>query len=39
MNVHKFGKIPNSDIKVISQNMEKYLQDGWGKIMYFRVSN
>ena len=36
LNVHKFGKIPDSEIKVISHNMEKYLQDEWGKNMFFR---
>ena len=36
--VHKFGKQPDCDIKVIGQNMEKYLHVEWGKNMVFRES-
>ena len=36
--VHKFGKRPEREIKVIGQNMEKYLQLEWGKNMAFRGS-
>ena len=33
--VHEFGKLPYHEIKVIGQNMEKYLQVEWGKNMVF----
>ena len=33
--VHEFGKRPEREIKVIGQNMEKYLQVEWGKNMVF----
>ena len=33
--VHEFGKPPDREIKVIGQNMEKYLLVEWGKIMIF----
>ena len=33
--VHKFGKRPDREIKVIGQNMEKYLQVKWGKNIIF----
>ena len=36
--VHEFGKRPDREIKVIGQNMEKYLQVEWGKNMVFRDS-
>ena len=36
--VHEFGKRPEREIKVIGQNMEKYLQVEWGKNMVFRDS-
>ena len=35
MIVHEFGKRLDSEIKVIGQNMEKYLQVEWGKNMVF----
>ena len=34
--VHKFGRRPDREIKVIGQNMEKYLQVEWGENMVFR---
>ena len=34
--VHEFGKQSDGEIKVICQNMEKYLQVEWGKNMVFR---
>ena len=34
--VHEFGKWPEREIKVINQNMEKYLQVEWGPNMVFR---
>ena len=36
--VKKFGKRLNREIKVIGQNIEKYLQVEWGKKMVFRDS-
>ena len=36
--VHEFGKPPDRKIKVIGQNMAKYLQVDWGKNMVFRDS-
>ena len=36
--VHEFGKRPDREIKVISQNMAKYLQMDWGMDMVFRDS-
>ena len=33
--VHEFGKRPEREIKVIGQNIEKYLQVEWGKNMVF----
>ena len=36
--VHEFGKRPDREIKVIGQNMEKYLQVEWKKHMVFRDS-
>ena len=36
--VHEFKKRPYREIKVIGQNMEKYLQVEWGKNMVFRDS-
>ena len=36
--VHEFGKRPDREIKVIGQNMEKYLQVQWGDNMVFRDS-
>ena len=36
--VHEFGKRPEREIKVIGQNIEKYLQLEWGKSMDFRDS-
>ena len=36
--MHEFGKRPERVIKVIGQNMEKYLQVEWGKNMVFRDS-
>ena len=36
--VHKFGKRPDRAIKVICQNMVKYLQVEWGKNLVFRDS-
>ena len=33
--VHEFGKRPDRDIKVIGQNMEKYLQVEWGNNIVF----
>ena len=36
--VHEFGKRPDREIKVIGQNMEKYLQVEWGPNMVFRDS-
>ena len=36
--VHEFGKRRDREIKVIGQNMEKYLQVEWGKNMVFRDS-
>ena len=33
--VHKFGKRPDREIKIIGQNMEKYLQVEWGPINTF----
>ena len=36
--VHEFGKRPDCEIKVIGQNMEKYLQVEWGPNMVFRNS-
>ena len=33
--VHEFGKQPDREIKVIGQNMEKYLQIEWGPNMVF----
>ena len=36
--VHEFGKRSDREIKVIGQNMEKYLQVKWGKNMVFRDS-
>ena len=33
--VHEFGKPPDRDIKVIGQNMEKYLQVEWEKNIVF----
>ena len=38
LTVHEFGKRPDREIKVIGQNMEKYLQVEWGKNMVFRNS-
>ena len=34
--VHEFGKRPDREIKVIGQNMKKYLQVEWGQNMVFR---
>ena len=34
--VHEFGKRPDSEIKLIGQNMEKYRQVEWDKYMVFR---
>ena len=36
--VHEFGKRPECAIKVIGQNMEKYLQVEWAKNMLFHDS-
>ena len=36
--VHEFGKQSDREIKMIGQNMEKYLQVEWGKNMVFRDS-
>ena len=36
--VHEFGQRPDREIKMIGQNMEKYLQVEWGKNMIFRDS-
>ena len=36
--VHEFGKRPDCELRVIGQNMEKYLQVVWGKNMVFRNS-
>ena len=36
--VHEFGKRPDSEIKVISQNIKKYLQVEWRKNMVVRDS-
>ena len=36
--VHEFGKRSDREIKVIRQNMEKYLQVQWGNHMVFRDS-
>ena len=36
--VHEFGKRPDREIKVIGQNMEKYLQVEWGLNIVFRDS-
>ena len=36
--VHEFGQRPDREIKVIRQNMEKYLQLEWGLTMVFRDS-
>ena len=36
--VHEFGKRPGREVKVIGQNMEKYLQVQWGDNMVFRDS-
>ena len=36
--MHEFGKRPDSKIKVIGQNMEKYLQVEWGLNIVFRDS-
>ena len=36
--VHEFGKRPYREIKVIGQNMEKYIQVEWGKNMVVRDS-
>ena len=36
--VHEFRKRPDREIKVIGQNMEKYLQVEWGKNMVFHDS-
>ena len=36
--VHEFSKQTDREIKVIGQNMEKYLQVEWGKNMVFRDS-
>ena len=36
--VHEFGKRPDREIRVIGQNMEKYLQVEWGPNMVFRDS-
>ena len=36
--VHEFGKRPDREIKVIGQNMEKYLHKEWGQNMVFRDS-
>ena len=36
--VHEFKKRPNREIKVIGQNMEKYLQVEWGNNMVLRDS-
>ena len=36
--VHEFGKRPERKIKVIGQNIEKYLQVEWGKNMVVRDS-
>ena len=36
--VHEFGKRPDREIKLICQNMEKYLQVEWGKNKVFRDS-
>ena len=36
--VQEFGKRPDREIKVIGQNMEKYLQVEWGQNMVFRDS-
>ena len=34
--VHEFGKRHDCEIKVIKQNMEKYLQAKWGQNIVFR---
>ena len=36
--LHEFGKRPDREIKVIRQNIEKYLQVEWGPNMVFRDS-
>ena len=36
---HEFGKRPDREIKVIGENMEKYLQVEWGKNLVFRDSH
>ena len=36
--MHEFGKRPDREIKVIGQNMEKYLQVEWGENIVFRYS-
>ena len=36
--VHEFGKRPDREIKVIGQNMDKYLKVEWEKNMVFRDS-
>ena len=36
--MHEFGKRPDREIKVIKQNMEKYLQVEWGVNIVFRDS-
>ena len=33
--IHEFGKRPEREIKVINQNIEKYLQVEWGKNIVF----
>jgi len=36
--VHEFALRPDRELKVIGQNMEKYLQVEWGKNIMFRDS-